>query len=98
MVLSSSIALQIASNQRGFNEINSDKEQEQKNNMMGKNLSIATICLLVLLASTVHANVFDVKTYGAQPNADITQVCIGQIGIKIFYITFAYPYTHFYFS
>uniref|UniRef100_A0A2N9HIC3 Exopolygalacturonase-like n=1 Tax=Fagus sylvatica TaxID=28930 RepID=A0A2N9HIC3_FAGSY len=41
--------------------------------MMGKNLSIATICLLVLLASTVHANVFDVKTYGAQPNADITQ-------------------------
>ncbi|GMY24999.1 exopolygalacturonase [Fagus crenata] len=40
---------------------------------MGKNLSIATICLLVLLASIVHANVFDVKTYGAQPNADITQ-------------------------
>merc|ERR1712183_208467 len=53
--------------------INSDKEKEQKNNMMGKNLSIATICLLVLLASTVHANVFDVKTYGAKPNADITQ-------------------------
>uniref|UniRef100_A0A2N9IDQ9 Uncharacterized protein n=1 Tax=Fagus sylvatica TaxID=28930 RepID=A0A2N9IDQ9_FAGSY len=41
--------------------------------MMSKNLSIATICLLVLLASTVHANVFDVKTYGAKPNADITQ-------------------------
>jgi hypothetical protein len=59
--------------------------------MMGKNLSIATICLLVLLASTVHANVFDVKTYGAQPNADITQVCIGQIGIKIFYITLLTP-------
>jgi hypothetical protein len=59
--------------------------------MMSKNLSIATICLLVLLASTVHANVFDVKTYGAKPNADITQVCIGQIGIQIFYITFCLP-------
>ena len=41
---------------------------------MGKNLSIATISLLLVLASTNAQQVFDVKSYGAQPNADITQV------------------------
>ncbi|XP_050289832.1 exopolygalacturonase-like [Quercus robur] len=40
---------------------------------MGKNLSIATISLLLVLASTNAQQVFDVKSYGAQPNADITQ-------------------------
>ncbi|XP_065620604.1 exopolygalacturonase-like [Quercus suber] len=40
---------------------------------MGKNLSIATISLLLVLASTKAQQVFDVKSYGAQPNADITQ-------------------------
>ncbi|KAK4596977.1 hypothetical protein RGQ29_014846 [Quercus rubra] len=40
---------------------------------MGKNLSIATISLLLVLASTKTQQVFDVKSYGAQPNADITQ-------------------------
>jgi len=42
--------------------------------MMAKNLSIATISLLLVLASTKAQQVFDVKSYGAQPNADITQV------------------------
>ncbi|KAF3976101.1 hypothetical protein ACB098_06G084900 [Castanea mollissima] len=41
--------------------------------MMGKNFSIATVSLLLLLASTNAENVFDVKSYGAQPNGDITQ-------------------------
>ncbi|XP_030970206.1 exopolygalacturonase-like [Quercus lobata] len=40
---------------------------------MGKNLTIATISLLLVLASTKAQQVFDVKSYGAQPNADITQ-------------------------
>nr|POE85041.1 polygalacturonase [Quercus suber] len=40
---------------------------------MGKNLSIATISLLLLLASTNVRQVFDVKSYGAQINGDITQ-------------------------
>ncbi|XP_030967863.1 exopolygalacturonase-like [Quercus lobata] len=40
---------------------------------MGKNLSIATISLLLVLASTNAQQVFDIKSYGAQPNADITQ-------------------------
>ncbi|KAK4597189.1 hypothetical protein RGQ29_014961 [Quercus rubra] len=40
---------------------------------MGKNLSIATISLLLVLASTNAEQVFDVKSYGAKPNADITQ-------------------------
>ncbi|KAK4597092.1 hypothetical protein RGQ29_014914 [Quercus rubra] len=40
---------------------------------MGKNLSIATISLLLVLASTKAQQVFDVKSYGAQPNSDITQ-------------------------
>ncbi|KAM3688751.1 hypothetical protein ACB098_10G177800 [Castanea mollissima] len=40
---------------------------------MGKNLSIVTISLLFLLASTSAVQVFDVKSYGGQPNADITQ-------------------------
>ncbi|KAM3683555.1 hypothetical protein ACB098_12G156900 [Castanea mollissima] len=40
---------------------------------MGKNLSVATISLLLVLASTNAQQVFDVKSYGAQPNADITQ-------------------------
>nr|POE76517.1 exopolygalacturonase [Quercus suber] len=40
---------------------------------MGKNLSIAIISLLLVLASTKAQQVFDVKSYGAQPNADITQ-------------------------
>ncbi|XP_075636829.1 exopolygalacturonase-like [Castanea sativa] len=40
---------------------------------MGKNLSILTISLLLLLASTSAEQVFDVKSYGGQPNADITQ-------------------------
>ncbi|XP_075658927.1 exopolygalacturonase-like [Castanea sativa] len=40
---------------------------------MGKNLSIATISLLLVLASTKAQQVFDVKSYGPQPNADITQ-------------------------
>ncbi|KAK9993117.1 hypothetical protein SO802_022820 [Lithocarpus litseifolius] len=39
---------------------------------MGKNLSIATISLLLVLASTNAQQVFDVKSYGVQPNADIT--------------------------
>ena len=47
---------------------------EIKNNKMGKNLSIVTISLLLLLASTSAGQVFDVKSYGGQPNADITQV------------------------
>ncbi|KAL4599499.1 hypothetical protein ACB092_11G131500 [Castanea dentata] len=40
---------------------------------MGKNLSIVTISLLFLLASTNAVQIFDVKSYGGQPNADITQ-------------------------
>nr|POE97833.1 polygalacturonase [Quercus suber] len=40
---------------------------------MGKNLSIVTISLLLLLASISAGQVFDVKSYGGQPNADITQ-------------------------
>nr|POE53218.1 exopolygalacturonase [Quercus suber] len=40
---------------------------------MGENLSIVTISLLLLLASTSAVQVFDVKSYGGQPNADITQ-------------------------
>ncbi|KAL0005040.1 hypothetical protein SO802_012601 [Lithocarpus litseifolius] len=40
---------------------------------MGKNLSIATISLLLVLASTKAQQVFDVKSYRAQPNAHITQ-------------------------
>ncbi|XP_075665112.1 exopolygalacturonase-like [Castanea sativa] len=40
---------------------------------MGKNLSIVTISLLFLLASTSAVQVFDVKSYGGQPNVDITQ-------------------------
>ncbi|KAM4109557.1 hypothetical protein ACB094_03G127600 [Castanea mollissima] len=40
---------------------------------MGKNLSIVIISLLLLLASTSAGQVFDVKSYGEQPNADITQ-------------------------
>ncbi|KAK4576688.1 hypothetical protein RGQ29_027293 [Quercus rubra] len=40
---------------------------------MGKNLSIATISLLLVLASANASQVFDVKSYGAKPNADITQ-------------------------
>ncbi|KAM4109388.1 hypothetical protein ACB094_03G115300 [Castanea mollissima] len=40
---------------------------------MGKNLSIVTISLLLLLASTSAGQVFDVKSYGRQPNANITQ-------------------------
>uniref|UniRef100_A0A7N2L8L5 Polygalacturonase n=1 Tax=Quercus lobata TaxID=97700 RepID=A0A7N2L8L5_QUELO len=40
---------------------------------MGKNLSIVTISLLLLLASTSAGQVFNVKSYGGQPNADITQ-------------------------
>ncbi|KAK4597087.1 hypothetical protein RGQ29_014908 [Quercus rubra] len=40
---------------------------------MGKNLSIATTSLLLVLASTKAQQVFDVKSYGAQPNSDITQ-------------------------
>ncbi len=52
------------------------KQGLKKNNTMGKNLSIVTLSLLLLLASTGNAlNVFDVRTYGAHPNADITQVC-----------------------
>ncbi|KAK4573229.1 hypothetical protein RGQ29_031264 [Quercus rubra] len=51
----------------------STKEAKIKNNKMGKNLSIATISLLLVLASTKAQQVFDVKSYGAQPNADITQ-------------------------
>uniref|UniRef100_A0A2N9IPX9 Pectate lyase superfamily protein domain-containing protein n=1 Tax=Fagus sylvatica TaxID=28930 RepID=A0A2N9IPX9_FAGSY len=44
---------------------------------MGKNLSIVTLSLLLLLASTGNAlNVFDVRTYGAHPNADITQALL----------------------
>ncbi|KAM3705634.1 hypothetical protein ACB094_03G095800 [Castanea mollissima] len=38
-----------------------------------ENLSIATISLLLVLASTKAQQVFDVKSSGAQPNADITQ-------------------------
>ena len=41
---------------------------------MEKNLSIATISLLLMLASTNAEQVFDVKSYGANPNANITQV------------------------
>ncbi|KAL4637947.1 hypothetical protein ACB092_03G115200 [Castanea dentata] len=40
---------------------------------MGKNLSLVTSSLLLLLASTSVGRVFDVKSYGGQPNADITQ-------------------------
>ncbi|XP_050245962.1 exopolygalacturonase-like [Quercus robur] len=40
---------------------------------MGKNFSIATVSLLLLLASTNAGQVFDVKSYGAKPNGDITQ-------------------------
>ena len=43
---------------------------------MGKNLSIATISLLLVLASTNAQQVFDVKSYGAKPNVDITHVKI----------------------
>ncbi|KAK4593306.1 hypothetical protein RGQ29_017429 [Quercus rubra] len=39
---------------------------------MGENLSIVTISLLLLLASTNAVQVFDIKSYGGQPNADIT--------------------------
>ncbi|XP_030958893.1 exopolygalacturonase-like [Quercus lobata] len=40
---------------------------------MGNNLSIVTISLLLLLAFTNAGQVFDVKSYGGQPDADITQ-------------------------
>ncbi|KAK4596860.1 hypothetical protein RGQ29_014762 [Quercus rubra] len=40
---------------------------------MRKNLSIVTISLLLLLASTSAGQVFDVKSYGGQPNGDIAQ-------------------------
>ncbi|XP_050281109.1 exopolygalacturonase-like [Quercus robur] len=40
---------------------------------MGENLSIVTISLLLFLASTNAVQVFDIKSYGGQPNADITQ-------------------------
>eukprot|EP01083_Nonionella_stella_P064013 166465_1 len=40
---------------------------------MGKNFSIATVSLLLLLTSTNAGQVFDVKSYGAQTNGDITQ-------------------------
>ena len=46
--------------------------KEIKIDKMGKNLSIATISLLLVLACTNAQQVFDVKSYGAQPNADIT--------------------------
>ncbi|KAL4619947.1 hypothetical protein ACB092_06G118100 [Castanea dentata] len=36
-------------------------------------INIATVSLLLLLASTNAEQVFDVKSYGAQPNGDITQ-------------------------
>merc|ERR1712183_107044 len=53
------------------------KQGLKKNNTMGKNLSIVTLSLLLLLASTGNAlNVFDVRTYGAHPNADITQALL----------------------
>nr|POE90951.1 exopolygalacturonase [Quercus suber] len=40
---------------------------------MRNNFSIVKISLLLLLASTSAGQVFDVKSYGGQPNADITQ-------------------------
>ncbi|KAK4595038.1 hypothetical protein RGQ29_018687 [Quercus rubra] len=40
---------------------------------MGKNFSIAIVSLLLLLTSTNAGQVFDVKSYGAQTNGDITQ-------------------------
>uniref|UniRef100_A0A7N2LIV9 Uncharacterized protein n=1 Tax=Quercus lobata TaxID=97700 RepID=A0A7N2LIV9_QUELO len=40
---------------------------------MGKNFSIVTVSLLLLLTSTNAGQVFDVKSYGAQTNGDITQ-------------------------
>jgi hypothetical protein len=40
---------------------------------MEKNFSIATVSLLLVLTSTNAGQVFDVKSYGAQTNGDITQ-------------------------
>ena len=50
---------------------------------MGKNFCIATVSLLLLLTSTNAGQVFDVKSYGAQTNGDITQVkiCVVQLTI-----------------
>jgi hypothetical protein len=43
------------------------------------NLNIASISLLLLLASTAkvaESGIFDIQKYGAKPNGDITQVYI----------------------
>ena len=50
---------------------------------MGKNFSIATVSLLLLLTSTNVGQVFDVKSYGAQTNGDITQVKIYAVQLTI---------------
>jgi hypothetical protein len=46
---------------------------------MAMNLNIASISLLLLLASTAkvaESGIFDIQKYGAKPNGDITQVYI----------------------
>ncbi|KAM4109827.1 hypothetical protein ACJW30_03G149300 [Castanea mollissima] len=48
---------------------------------MGKNLSIVTISLLLLFTSTSARQVFDIKSYGGQPNVDITQLVVVNLTI-----------------
>jgi hypothetical protein len=57
---------------------------------MGLDLNVATISLLLLLASTANAasRVFNVRNYGAKSNSDITQVCMNDP------ICIHFPYDH----
>lgn len=41
---------------------------------MGLKINMGTIALLLLLASAVNAQVFDVRNYGGKSNGDITPV------------------------
>jgi hypothetical protein len=62
----------------GFHRTNKPKREKQKN-WMAMDMNIATISLLLLLASTAfvaQSADFDVTSYGAKPGADIAQVYI----------------------
>jgi hypothetical protein len=56
---------------------NKEKRQAKEQKQLYMNMNIATISLLLLLASTANvaqSGVFDLQKYGAKPGRDITQV------------------------